>query len=58
MADHKPMLQQLDMLRKAMNRGYYILDAFRYQSGKKEEARGHVLSHTFSESNVNALLGL
>lgn len=55
---NQAMLQQLDMLREAMYRGYYILDTFRNQSCNKEEARGQVLSHSFFVSKVNPLQGL
>ncbi|CAN6170585.1 unnamed protein product, partial [Urochloa humidicola] len=36
---NQAMLQQLDILRDAMHRGYYILDTFRYQRHNKEEAK-------------------
>ncbi|XP_062186560.1 putative disease resistance protein At1g50180 isoform X3 [Phragmites australis] len=36
---NQAMLQQLDMLRDAMHRGYYMLDTFRYQSHDKEDAK-------------------
>lgn len=57
-------LQQLDMLRDAMHRGYYILDTFRclqsHDHAEKEEAnKGQVWSHSLSSvsSRVNSLQG-
>ncbi|RCV09194.1 hypothetical protein SETIT_2G007900v2 [Setaria italica] len=52
------VLQMLDMLRDAMYRGCYTLDTFRYQVHNEEEAKGQVLSHSFSLSKVNSLQGL
>jgi len=40
-----------------MYRGYYILDTFRYQSHREEEAKGQVMSNTLSLLKVNCLQG-
>ncbi|KAL6647696.1 hypothetical protein ACP70R_015133 [Stipagrostis hirtigluma subsp. patula] len=50
---NRAMLQQLDMLRDAMHRGYYMLDTFRYQSHNKEEAKDQIVSHSSLLSKVN-----
>ncbi|XP_062189832.1 putative disease resistance protein RGA3 [Phragmites australis] len=54
---NQAMLLQLDMLRCAMYRGYYVLDTFRYQSHDKEDAKDQVVSHSSSLSKVNSLKG-
>jgi hypothetical protein len=54
---NQAVLEQLDMLRDAMHRGYYILDTFRYQSHSEEEAKGQVMSNSLSLLNVNPLQG-
>ena len=51
------VLQQLDMLRDAMYRGYYILNTFRYQSQSEEEAKDQVMSNSLSLLKVNSLQG-
>ncbi|XP_062186559.1 uncharacterized protein LOC133890129 isoform X2 [Phragmites australis] len=54
---NQAMLQQLDMLRDAMHRGYYMLDTFRYQSHDKEDAKDQVVSHSLSLSKLSSLKG-
>ena len=51
------VLQQLDMLRDAMYRGYYILNTFKYQSQSEEDAKGQVMSNSLSLWKVNSLQG-
>jgi hypothetical protein len=34
------MLQQLNILRKEMYRGYYVLDSFRGNQASQDDARG------------------
>ncbi|TVU13514.1 hypothetical protein EJB05_40574, partial [Eragrostis curvula] len=53
---NQSMLQQLDMLRDAMYRGYYLLDTFRYQS-HKEEVKDQIVSHPSLLSKVNSVKG-
>ncbi|XP_062183518.1 putative disease resistance RPP13-like protein 1 [Phragmites australis] len=55
---NQAMLHQLDMLRDAMHRGYYMLDTFRYQSLDKEDAKAQDVSHSLSLSKVSSLKGL
>ncbi|RCV09184.1 hypothetical protein SETIT_2G006900v2 [Setaria italica] len=55
---NQSVLQQLDMIRDAMYRGCYTLDTFRYQVHIKEEAKGHLLTHSLSLSKINSLQGL
>ncbi|WVZ61567.1 hypothetical protein U9M48_011420 [Paspalum notatum var. saurae] len=50
---NQAMLLQLDMLRGAMHRGYYMLDSFRYQSRDKEDAKDQSVSPSFSLSKVS-----
>ncbi|KAL6880308.1 hypothetical protein ACP4OV_011873 [Aristida adscensionis] len=53
---NRAMLQQLDMLRGAMHRGYYTLDTFRYKYHDKEESKDQVVSSpsSFLLSKVNS----
>lgn len=51
------MLQQLDMLRDAVHRGWYTLDTFRYQSQDEEDANDQVTSHSLSLSKLCSLKG-
>ncbi|CAD6221653.1 unnamed protein product [Miscanthus lutarioriparius] len=46
------MIQQLGMLRDAMHRGYYTLDAFRYQPHYGEDDSDQVVSRFMSLSKV------
>ncbi|XP_062187578.1 disease resistance protein RGA2-like isoform X1 [Phragmites australis] len=55
---NRSMLQQLDMLRDCMHRGYYTLDTFRYQSHDKEEVKDHIVSHSSLLSKVNSVKDL
>jgi len=55
---NQAMLQQLDMLRGAMQRGHYMLDTFRCQSQVEKDAKHQVLSSSFSHSKVNYLKDL
>ncbi|XP_062187575.1 uncharacterized protein LOC133890942 isoform X1 [Phragmites australis] len=55
---NQAMLQQLDMLRDAMHRGYYMLDTLRYQSHDEEDAKDQAVSHFLSLSKVSSLKGL
>ncbi|KAG2597738.1 hypothetical protein PVAP13_5KG251400, partial [Panicum virgatum] len=50
---NQAMLLQLDMLRGAMHRGYYMLDAFRYQCHDKEGAEDQVVSQSLPLSKAN-----
>ncbi|GJN10469.1 hypothetical protein PR202_ga28564 [Eleusine coracana subsp. coracana] len=45
------MLQQLDMIRDAMHRGYHILDVFMCQSLDKGDIKDQVMSHSLSKLN-------
>uniref|UniRef100_A0A0E0E6Y7 NB-ARC domain-containing protein n=1 Tax=Oryza meridionalis TaxID=40149 RepID=A0A0E0E6Y7_9ORYZ len=47
------MLQQLNMLRKEMYRGYYILDRFRYHDREEENTKDHQVSNSFAPSKFN-----
>ncbi|KAJ1287448.1 hypothetical protein BS78_02G010600 [Paspalum vaginatum] len=51
---NQAMLLQLDKLRGAMHRGYYLLDTFRYQSHDKEDAKDEAVSQSFSLSKANS----
>ncbi|KAJ1287443.1 hypothetical protein BS78_02G010100 [Paspalum vaginatum] len=56
---NQAMLLQLDVLRGAMHRGYYMLDSFRCQySHDKEDAEDQVSSKSFSLPKVNSLKDL
>ena len=45
------MLQQLNILRKEMHRDYYVLDSFRGNQAREDEAKGHNnMSHYFTLS--------
>ncbi|XP_039794740.1 putative disease resistance protein RGA3 [Panicum virgatum] len=52
---NQAMLQQLDMLRDAMYQACYMHDTFMYQSHSEKDAKGQVVSHSFSLSKVNHL---
>ncbi|XP_066392345.1 uncharacterized protein [Miscanthus floridulus] len=48
------MLQQLNMLRKEMHRDYYVLDSFRGNQAREDEAKGHNnMSHYFTLSKFS-----
>uniref|UniRef100_A0A0D3GLM1 NB-ARC domain-containing protein n=1 Tax=Oryza barthii TaxID=65489 RepID=A0A0D3GLM1_9ORYZ len=47
------MLQQLNMLRKEMYRGYYIMDRFRYHDREEENTKDHQVSNSFAPSKFN-----
>jgi hypothetical protein len=49
---NQAMLQQLDMLRDAMHRGYYMIEAYRCQSHSKEKAKKHIVSHSLQSSKA------
>ncbi|KAJ1287444.1 hypothetical protein BS78_02G010200 [Paspalum vaginatum] len=51
---NQAMLLQLDMLTGAMHGGYYMLDAFRYQSPDKEDAKDKAVSQSLSLPKVNS----
>ncbi|CAO1939976.1 unnamed protein product [Urochloa humidicola] len=51
---NQAMLQQLDMLRDTIYRGYYLLDTFRYRS-HKEEAKGQIMTHPSLFSKANSV---
>ncbi|TVU40550.1 hypothetical protein EJB05_14017, partial [Eragrostis curvula] len=51
------MLLQLDMLTKAIYRGSYTLDTFRYQPHNKDDAKNQVLNNSSSLSKINSLKG-
>jgi len=52
---NEAMLLQLVMLRDAMHRGYYMLDAIRYQHHDEEDAKDQVVSRSSSLSIVNSV---
>uniref|UniRef100_A0A0D9WUW9 NB-ARC domain-containing protein n=1 Tax=Leersia perrieri TaxID=77586 RepID=A0A0D9WUW9_9ORYZ len=47
------MLQQLNILRKEMYRGYYILDKFRCHDHEEDNTRDHQVSSSFASSKFN-----
>uniref|UniRef100_A0A0A9B0G1 NB-ARC domain-containing protein n=1 Tax=Arundo donax TaxID=35708 RepID=A0A0A9B0G1_ARUDO len=49
------MLQQLNLVRDAMHRGFYTLDTFRYQSQDKEEAKDQIVSHPSQFFKINSV---
>jgi len=52
---NRPMLLRLVMLSDAMHRGYYVLDAIRYQHHDEEDAKDQVVSRSSSLSVVNSV---
>ncbi|KAF2921213.1 putative disease resistance protein RGA3 [Oryza sativa Japonica Group] len=50
---NQAMLQQLNILRKEMYRGYYILDKFRYHDREEENTKDHQVSNSFAPSKFN-----
>jgi len=52
---NQPMLLRLVMLSDAMHRGYYVLDAIRYQHHDEEDAKDQVVSRSSSLSVVNSV---
>ncbi|TVU40553.1 hypothetical protein EJB05_14020, partial [Eragrostis curvula] len=48
---NQAMLQQLDMMRDAMHRGYYMLDVFRCQSLDEGDTKDQVTGHSLSKLN-------
>ncbi|KAL6880498.1 hypothetical protein ACP4OV_012063 [Aristida adscensionis] len=54
---NKAMLDQLNMLRDCMHRGYYVLDAFRCQPND-EDTKGQAVGHFSFLSEVNSAKGL
>ncbi|KAG2640483.1 putative disease resistance protein RGA3 [Panicum virgatum] len=52
---NQPMLLRLVMLSDAMHRGYYVLDAIRYQHHDEEDAKDQVVSRSSSLSIVNSV---
>uniref|UniRef100_A0A0E0LGE7 NB-ARC domain-containing protein n=1 Tax=Oryza punctata TaxID=4537 RepID=A0A0E0LGE7_ORYPU len=44
---NQAMLQQLNILRKDMYRGYYTLDSFRCHGRQEDNPKDHEVSHTF-----------
>ncbi|WVZ61563.1 hypothetical protein U9M48_011419 [Paspalum notatum var. saurae] len=55
---NQAILLQLDMLRGAMHRCYYMLDTFRCQYSHEEDAEDQVSSKSFSLPKVNSLKDL
>ncbi|XP_062189262.1 uncharacterized protein LOC133892470 isoform X2 [Phragmites australis] len=51
---NRAMLQQLDLLRNTMHRGFYTLDTFRYQSQDKEETEDQIVSHPSLFSKISS----
>ncbi|CAL5080705.1 unnamed protein product [Urochloa decumbens] len=50
---NQAMLQQLNMLRKEMYRGYYALDSFRGIQASEDKTQGHSVSHSFALSKFS-----
>ncbi|WVZ61564.1 hypothetical protein U9M48_011419 [Paspalum notatum var. saurae] len=55
---NQAMLLQLELLRGAMHRGYYMLDTSRYQHQDKEDAEDLAVSQSLSLCKVNSLKSL
>lgn len=49
---NQAMLQQSDLLRDAMHRGYYVLDIFWHQSHDVDDAAYQVTSHSLSLNKI------
>ncbi|KAK3124263.1 hypothetical protein QOZ80_7BG0584100 [Eleusine coracana subsp. coracana] len=55
---NQAMLEQLEGLKDAMYRSYYMLDTFRYQHHEKTHEKDQVVRHSLSLSKINSLKGL
>jgi len=47
---NQAMIQQLDMLRDAIHRGYYMIEAYRCQFHNKVKDKDHIVSHSSHSS--------
>jgi hypothetical protein len=50
---NQAMLHQLNILRKEMYRGYFIMDNFRSQTSEDGKSKDHEVSHPFATSKFN-----